>query len=120
MKLKFEFKSLRDMSYNHALVDDCLKAHAQFAIDNIEGFPESLPPEARAELVDGAMLRHNEMYPLVEYGVVDGNYLPMYFVAGTNGSLLVSGIGMPTNIYNIQFSPFIPSTNWQTIGTAQG
>lgn len=77
MKLKFEFKSLRDMSYNHALVDDCLKSHAQYAIDNIAGFPESLPPEARAELVEGAMLRHNEMHPPVEYALIDGHYLPL-------------------------------------------
>ena len=71
------FKSIRDMAYNHAMVDDSLKAHAQFAIDNFSNFPEEINKEERAECYEGYIARYNEIHPKVQYARIDGNWLPL-------------------------------------------
>jgi hypothetical protein len=71
------FKSIRDMAYNHAMVDDSLKAHAQFAIDNFSNFPEEINKEERAECYEGYIARYNELHPVEQYACIDGNWLPL-------------------------------------------
>jgi hypothetical protein len=71
------FKSIRDMAYNHAVIDDSLKAHAQFAMDNFANFPEETSTEERAEFYEGCMVRYNEIHPTVQYARIDGNWLPL-------------------------------------------
>ena len=71
------FKSIRDMAYNHAMVDDSLKAHAQFAIDNFNNFPEEISKEERAECYEGYIARYNELHPVEQYACIDGNWLPL-------------------------------------------
>lgn len=71
------FKSIRDMAYNHAMVDDSLKAHAQYAIDNFSNFPEEINKEERNECYEGYIARYNELHPKEQYARIDGNWLPL-------------------------------------------
>lgn len=71
------FKSIRDMAYNHAVIDDSLKSHAQFAIDNFKNFPEEINKEERAECYEGYIARYNELHPVEKYARIDGNWLPL-------------------------------------------
>lgn len=70
-----EFKSLRDMAYSQAKTGDTLKIQAQYAIDNIAGFPAECSDETRAELNSGYLLRYMDNHPEVTYARVDGNYI---------------------------------------------
>ena len=72
-----EIKSLKDCGYQAAKNQDNARKQAQYAIDNIAGFPNECAEEARAELNSGFVLRFNENNPPIEYGVVDGNYIPL-------------------------------------------
>lgn len=94
------FKSIKDMAYNHAVVDDSLKAHAQYAMDEFKNFPEEITPEERAECYEGYIARHNELHPKVQYARIDGNWLPLESlskdakpqeVAEWNGAFALSG-----------------------------
>ena len=71
------FKSIRDMAYNHAVIDDSLKSHAQFAIDNFKNFPEEISKEERAECYEGYIARYNELHPVEQYARIDGHWLPL-------------------------------------------
>jgi hypothetical protein len=75
--LTVTFKSIKDMAYNHAMVDDSLKAHAQFAIDNFKNFPEEITSDERAECYEGYIARYNELHPVEQYARIDGNWLPL-------------------------------------------
>ena len=67
--------SLRDLGYKQAQSADTLEDAARYAIDNIAGFPETIMPEAKAEVVGGYRLRYAENKPAKTFIVVDGNYL---------------------------------------------
>lgn len=67
--------SLKDGAYKQALANDSLVNVAKYAIEKIHGFPEALPDEAKAQLVDGYRLRFNENNPPVEYAIVDNHYI---------------------------------------------
>lgn len=69
------FQSLRDMSYQQAKIGDALESITQYAIDHIAGFPETCPPEAKAELYDGYRMRKAELIGDNVHAVVDGNYV---------------------------------------------
>ncbi len=71
------FKSIRDMAYNHAVIDDSLKSHAQFAIDSFKNFPEEINKEERTECYEGYIARYNELHPVEKYARIDGNWLPL-------------------------------------------
>jgi len=71
------FVSLRDLGYKQARVSGILDAQARYALDNIKGFPEEIDDESKTELKSGYQLRYSEMYPNVEYAIIDGNYLPV-------------------------------------------
>jgi hypothetical protein len=69
------FTSLKDLGYQQAKTGDALEGQAQYALDNIVGFPEDVPAEARAELYEGYHLRFNDNNPPITYAVIDGHYV---------------------------------------------
>jgi hypothetical protein len=69
------YSSLKDLGYQHASTSDTLDGQAQYAIDNITGFPNDVPAEARAELYEGYRMRCNDNKPPVVYAVIDGHYV---------------------------------------------
>jgi hypothetical protein len=71
------FNSLSHMASNQAKLDDVLKNHAQYAIDNIVGFPESEPStEQKEELNKGYISNFKIKNPDITYYRVDGNLFP--------------------------------------------
>jgi hypothetical protein len=94
------FKSIKDMAYNHAVIDDSLKSHAQYAIDEFKNFPEEITAEERSECYEGYIARYNEIHPKQDYACVDGNWLPLKSlskdakpqeIAQWNGAFALSG-----------------------------
>ena len=69
------FTSLKDLGYQQAKTGDALEGQAQYALDNIVGFPEDVSAEARAELYEGYRLRFNDNNPPTTYAVIDGHYV---------------------------------------------
>lgn len=69
------FSGLTDLGYKQAGISDSLAVTAQYAIENISGFPESISPEARAELYAGYFKRYGENNPPVMYAVINGHYV---------------------------------------------
>jgi hypothetical protein len=69
------FKSIKDFGYSQAKTSDTSISMARWAIDNFSGFPETISPEIKAELVSGYHLRYSEMKPDVIFAVIDNNYL---------------------------------------------
>lgn len=78
------YKSLSDFGYNVAKRADAIRADGAWAIDNIIGFPEDCPPEARVELNEGFRQRASELpkYAETVFGIVDGNYIPLTQLSG--------------------------------------
>ena len=67
--------SLKDLGYQQAKTGDSLETQAQFALDNITGFPEDVPSEARDALYDGYRMRYSERNPATMYAVVNDHYV---------------------------------------------
>lgn len=67
--------SLTDLGYRQGATRDALQNQAQFAIDNIVGFPEEIDDTSKEKLERGYMMRFNDNHPVKTYGIVDGNYL---------------------------------------------
>jgi hypothetical protein len=67
--------SLKDLGYQQAKTGDSLETQAQFALDNITGFPEDLPSEAKDALYDGYRLRYSERKPAKVYAVINDHYI---------------------------------------------
>ena len=67
--------SLKDCAYQQAVTNDATRSQAQYALDHIAGFPESVPDECKAQLYDGYRQRFGENNPVKVYAVVDGNYV---------------------------------------------
>ena len=78
------YKSLSDFGYNVAKRADAIRADGAWALDNIAGFPEDCPPEARVELNEGFRQRASELpkYAETVFGIVDGNYIPLAQLSG--------------------------------------
>ena len=71
------FSSLSHMASNQAKLDDALKNHARYAMDNIVGFPETEPsPEQKEELNKGYISNFKIKNPDTTYYRVDGNLFP--------------------------------------------
>ena len=62
-----KIKSLKGCAYNSAIGGETISNSAQYAMDNIAGFPNECSDEARAELDSGWLLRFNEINPAKEY-----------------------------------------------------
>ena len=67
--------SLKDLGYQQAKTGDSLETQAQFALDNITGFPEDVPSEAKDALYDGYRMRYSERNPATMYAVVNDHYV---------------------------------------------
>jgi hypothetical protein len=67
--------SLKDLGYQQAKTGDSLETQAQFALDNITGFPEDVPSEARDALYDGYRMRYSERKPATMYAVINDHYV---------------------------------------------
>jgi hypothetical protein len=67
--------SLTDLGYRQGATRDALRNQAQFAIDNIVGFPAEIDDTSKGQLERGYMMRFNDNRPPKTYGIVDGNYL---------------------------------------------
>jgi len=69
------FTGLTDLGYKQAGISDSLAVSAQYAMDNIADFPETISAEAKAELYTGYFKRYNENNPPVMYAVINGHYI---------------------------------------------
>ena len=67
--------SLKDLGYQQAKTGDTLETQAQFALDNIAGFPEDVPSEAKDALYDGYRMRYSERKPATMYAVINDHYV---------------------------------------------
>ena len=67
--------SLKDCGYKQAVTGDVFRNQAQYVMQQVVGFPETVPDEAKTQLFEGYRLRLNENNPPVTYAVVDGNYV---------------------------------------------
>ena len=67
--------SLKDLGYQQAKTGDSLETQAKFALDNIKGFPEDVPSEAKDALYDGYRMRYSERKPAVMYAVINDHYV---------------------------------------------
>ena len=67
--------SLKDLGYQQAKTGDSLETQAQFALENITGFPENVPSEARESLYEGYRMRYSERKPAVMYAVINDHYV---------------------------------------------
>lgn len=76
--------SLKDGAYQQAKASDLASAVARYVIDQVKGFPETVPDEVKDQLFEGYRLRFNENQPAKQYAVVDGNYL---LIDGSNPDL---------------------------------
>jgi hypothetical protein len=70
-----QFTSIKDFAYQQAGTMDVSTSQAQWAIDNLVGFPESISDEAKAQMGEGYKLRFNENNPPVTYAVINGHYV---------------------------------------------
>jgi len=76
--------SLKDGAYKQALANDRVESVAQYCLDNIKGFLDEVPTEAKTELYDGYRLRFNEKNPAKVYARVNDHYL---LIDGSNPEL---------------------------------
>lgn len=67
--------SLKDLGYQQAKTGDSLETQAKFALDNIKGFPDDVPSEAKDALYDGYRMRYSERKPAVMYAVINDHYV---------------------------------------------
>jgi hypothetical protein len=70
-----QFNSIKDFGYQQAGTLDISTSQAQWAIDHLVGFPESITDEDKAQLSEGYKLRFNENNPAVTYAVINGHYV---------------------------------------------
>ena len=78
------FKSISDFGYSVAKQGDAVRSNGAWALDHLKGFPDEILSEDRSELNEGFRKRASELpkYEAVEYGVVDGNYIPVSQLSG--------------------------------------
>jgi hypothetical protein len=69
------FTSIADLGYKQAQTSDSLTSQAQWALENIAGFPSDITLEAKAELYTGYQKRYSENNPAVTYAVINGHYV---------------------------------------------
>ena len=69
------YTSIRDFGYQQAGTVDTQTSQAQWALNNIVGFPETITEETKTELYEGYRLRYTETHPAVIYAVISGHYV---------------------------------------------
>lgn len=75
-------RSLKDCAVQSAASAEILITAAQYALDNIPGFPEDCPKEHRAELRSGWLLRYVQNNPAVRYARVGDTWVPAESLKG--------------------------------------
>jgi len=69
------FASLKDLGYQQAGNFEKSISMAQYALDNIAGFPKDIPSESKDELYEGYRLKFNELNPAKMYAVINDHYV---------------------------------------------
>lgn len=67
--------SIKDGAYQQAVATQTIDDFASYCIDNIAGFPESLPDEYKDQLYQGYQLRYSQKYPGDTYAVINSHYI---------------------------------------------
>jgi len=67
--------SLKDGAYQQATAHSKIRDVANYCLENIAGFPESLPDESRAQLYEGYQLRYAQNNPAKTYAVINSHYV---------------------------------------------
>ena len=67
--------SLRDGAYRQAGATQTIETVAQYCLETVAGFPESISTEAKDELYGGYRMKFNELNPSKSFAVVDGHYV---------------------------------------------
>ena len=67
--------SIKDGAYKQAVANDRSRAVARYVLDQVKGFPETVPDETKAQLYEGYRLRFNEVNPPIQYVVVNDHYV---------------------------------------------
>jgi hypothetical protein len=68
-------KDLEDLGYKQAGTYESSQQMAQYAIDEIAGFPEDITQEAREKLYTGYRRRFSQNNPATEYVVINDHYV---------------------------------------------
>jgi hypothetical protein len=68
-------KDLEDLGYQQAGTYQASVGQAQYALDNIAGFPDEVPQEARDKLYAGYRKRFSQINPAKTYAVINGHYV---------------------------------------------
>jgi hypothetical protein len=69
------FTSLKDLGYQQAGNFEKSIGMAQYALDNIVGFPKDIPTESKDALYEGYRMKFNELQPAEMYAVINDHYV---------------------------------------------
>ena len=69
------FTSLKDLGYQQAGNFEKSLSMAQYALDNIVGFPADVPTEAKDSLYEGYRMKFNELQPAKVFAVINDHYV---------------------------------------------
>ena len=72
-----DFVSISDVGLHHGRAENTIENCANFALDNIKGFPvkEDISEENIQSLKTGYVLAHKEQFKPVTYAVINGHYV---------------------------------------------
>ena len=69
------FTSLKDLGYQQAGNFEKSISMAQYALDNIVGFPTDVPTESKDALYEGYRMKFNELQPAKVFAVINDHYV---------------------------------------------
>jgi hypothetical protein len=69
------FTSLKDSAYQQAGANQTIEKSAQYAIDNIVGFPKDIPTAQKDELYAGYRMRFEQINSAKQYAVINDHYV---------------------------------------------
>ena len=81
---KTEITSIKDGAYKQAVANDRMRTVAKYVLEQVKGFPDTVPDEVKAQLYEGYRLRFNEVNPAKQYAVVNDHYV---LIDGSNPEL---------------------------------
>jgi hypothetical protein len=67
--------SIKDGAYQQATATQKIRDFAGYCIDNVAGFPDSLPDETKEQLYQGYQLRYSQNNDAVTYAVINSHYI---------------------------------------------
>ena len=86
--------TMRDIGYRQAVTADVSRAIAVVVMNRVPSFPESIPDESKAELVQGYTMRFNEANPAIAYVRIGDNYLRVQDITDPEGAKEQVNIGV--------------------------